>query len=70
MILRIGLLMLNRSLGYEPGTADYISFSVMGMLAVLSIVFPIAQPIAYRRAYIGSVYVSGVGKKLIFVATA
>ena len=53
VILRIGLLMLNRSLGYEPGTADYISFSVLGMLAVLSIVFPIEQPIAYRRAYIG-----------------
>ncbi|MEM1255243.1 MAG: sensor histidine kinase [Cyanobacteria bacterium P01_H01_bin.21] len=53
VILRIGLLMLNRSLGYEPGTADYISFSVLGVLAVLSIVFPVDQPIAYRRAYIG-----------------
>ena len=52
VILRIGLLMLNRPLGYEPGPADYISFSVLGVLAVLSIVFPINQPIAYRRGYI------------------
>ncbi|MEM8613027.1 MAG: sensor histidine kinase [Cyanobacteria bacterium P01_H01_bin.105] len=52
IILRISLLMLNRPLGYELGTGDYISFSVLGMLALLSVIFPIQQPVVWRRGYL------------------
>ena len=49
---RAGLLMLNRPLGFEIGTGDYIMLSVAATLAVLSGFFPIHRPMWQRRAYI------------------
>ena len=44
--------MLNKPLGYELGTGDYVSFGVLGILAILSVIFPIHQPVPWRRGYL------------------
>ncbi|MDV3349071.1 sensor histidine kinase [Leptolyngbyaceae cyanobacterium CCMR0082] len=52
VVLRVGLLMLNKPLGYEMGPGDYLGFTVLGVLVILSIVFPLQQPMGLRRGYI------------------
>ncbi|MGD1856317.1 MAG: sensor histidine kinase [Leptolyngbyaceae cyanobacterium] len=52
VVLRFGLLLLNRPLGYSVGWGDYIGFGVLFFLAVLSVVFPIQRPVWQRRVYL------------------
>ena len=52
VILRVGLLMLNKPLGYEMSPGDYLGFTVLGVLVILSVVFPLQQPVGVRRGYI------------------
>ncbi|MFG6101378.1 sensor histidine kinase [Leptothoe sp. EHU-05/26/07-4] len=52
VVLRVGLLMLNKPLGYEMGPGDYLGFTVLGVLVILSIVFPLQQSMGLRRGYI------------------
>ena len=50
--VRIGLLMLNRPLGYELDRGGYISLAVLGSLTLLSPIFPLRQPRWKRRGYV------------------
>ena len=52
LALRMLSLFLNRPLGFEMGTDEYVLFGVTGILAVLSTLFPVSQPLWQRRAYI------------------
>lgn len=50
--LRILLLFLNRPLAFEMRTDEYVLFSIAGILAILSTIFPINRPVWQRRTYI------------------
>ena len=50
--VRIGLLVLNRPLGYELDQGGYISLAVLGSLTLLSPIFPLRQPRWKRQGYI------------------
>ncbi|MEO1402321.1 MAG: sensor histidine kinase [Cyanobacteria bacterium J06635_1] len=52
VILRMLLLFLNKPLGYEPDTGDYIGFSVLGLLTLLSFVFPLHRRMGQRQGYV------------------
>lgn len=52
LALRMLLLFLNRPLAFEMRTGDYVMFSVAGVLAVLSLSFPVERPLWQRRSYI------------------
>ncbi|MEM8810849.1 MAG: sensor histidine kinase [Cyanobacteria bacterium P01_G01_bin.38] len=52
IILRMVLLLLNGPLDYTLGPGDYIGFSVLGILALLSIVSPTRWPTWQRQVYI------------------
>ena len=52
LTLRVSLLLLNKPLGYEATIGDYVMFAVMGIVAALSLVFPINRPLWQRLAYI------------------
>ena len=50
--LRVLFLILSKSIPYDVGGSDYLNFVVLGLLAALSLVFPIARPLWQRRAYL------------------
>ncbi|MEM9906114.1 MAG: sensor histidine kinase [Cyanobacteria bacterium P01_D01_bin.44] len=52
IVLRMVLLLLNGPLDYTLGPGDYIGFSVLGILALLSIVSPTRWPTWQRQVYI------------------
>ena len=50
--LRLLLPILHKSIPYEVNGDSYLIFSVLGILAILSFIFPIRRPIWQRRVYI------------------
>ena len=50
--LRVLFPILHKSVPYEIGVGDYLNFCVLGVLAVLSFVFPIRRPLWQRQGYI------------------
>ncbi|MEM9162318.1 MAG: sensor histidine kinase [Cyanobacteria bacterium P01_F01_bin.4] len=52
IVLRMVLLLLNGPLDYTLGPGDYIGFSVLGILALLSMVSPTRWPAWQRQVYI------------------
>ncbi|MEM7797241.1 MAG: sensor histidine kinase [Cyanobacteria bacterium P01_C01_bin.118] len=52
LILRILFPILHSSVPYEVTGGDYLNFCVIGILAILSFIFPIRRPMWQRRSYI------------------
>ncbi|MEM9768872.1 MAG: sensor histidine kinase [Cyanobacteria bacterium P01_D01_bin.71] len=52
VILRVLFPILSKSIPYDVEFGDYLNFAVLGLLAILSLVFPIERPLWQRRAYI------------------
>jgi len=50
--LRMLFPILYEPLGYEVSRGDFLAFGVLGLLAILSLRFPIDQPLWQRRVYI------------------
>ena len=50
--LRVLFPILHKSVPYVIGVGDYLNFCVLGILAVLSFVFPIRRPLWQRQGYI------------------
>ncbi|MEM6502270.1 MAG: sensor histidine kinase [Cyanobacteria bacterium P01_C01_bin.89] len=50
--LRVLFPILSESIPYDVGLSDYLNFAMMGILAILSVLFPINRPLWQRRAYI------------------
>ncbi|MBE9065988.1 sensor histidine kinase [Leptolyngbya cf. ectocarpi LEGE 11479] len=50
--LRVLFPILHKSVPYELGNGDYLNFFVLGILALLSFVFPIRRPMWQRQSYI------------------
>ncbi|MEL6384095.1 MAG: histidine kinase dimerization/phosphoacceptor domain-containing protein, partial [Cyanobacteria bacterium J06626_18] len=50
--LRVLFPILSKSIPYDVGGGDYLNFTVLVILAVLSVVFPIDRPLWQRQAYI------------------
>ena len=49
---RVLLLALNQQLNYSLGRGEYILFGVLGLLAIMSLMFPASRPVWQRRLYI------------------
>ena len=52
VVLRILFPILHKSVPYEASSGDYLSFCVLGILAILSGFFPIHRPMWQRQAYV------------------
>ncbi|MEM9265617.1 MAG: sensor histidine kinase [Cyanobacteria bacterium P01_F01_bin.13] len=52
LILRILFPILHNSVPYELEGGDYLNFCIIGILAILSFIFPIRRPMWQRRSYI------------------
>ena len=50
--LRMLFPILNQSIPYDTNLEDYLNFVVLGILAILSLFFPIRRPMWQRQAYI------------------
>ncbi|MEM9244421.1 MAG: sensor histidine kinase, partial [Cyanobacteria bacterium P01_F01_bin.153] len=50
--LRVLFLILSPSIPYDVEFSDYLNFAVLGVLALLSLVFPSDRPLWQRRGYI------------------